>query len=132
MHTGQASFARRAKRPKLQVDYIHMSLLLGHLMSLLIDEILMMEGLDRKFKRGLLKAVNKMLWVQNDLFGRHYLACAEGREDGSGGEGGATGSNGAERGCGWAREGCGVDEQVFGGGKEDVVVLETEIGDAHE
>jgi hypothetical protein len=59
-----------------------MSLLLGHLMSLLIDEVYILDIKDMKYKRGLLKALNKVIWVQNDLFGRHYLACAEGREEG--------------------------------------------------
>ena len=75
MHLGQAGISRRRNRPKLQVQYTHMSLLLGYLLNLLIDEILVMP-IEERYKRGLLKALNKVIWVQNDLFARHYLAFA--------------------------------------------------------
>jgi len=78
MHTGQPSFSRRASRPDLQVDYIHMALLLGYLLNLLIDEISILH-IEERYKRGVLKAVNKVLWVQNDLFARQYLLCAKGQ-----------------------------------------------------
>lgn len=32
--------------------------------------------IEERYKRGLLKALNKVIWVQNDLFARHYLAFA--------------------------------------------------------
>jgi len=78
MHTGQPSFSRRSSRPDLQVDYIHMALLLGYLLNLLIDEISILP-IEEKYKRGLLTAVNKVLWVQNDLFARQYSLCAKGQ-----------------------------------------------------
>jgi hypothetical protein len=101
-------------------------------MSLLIDEVFMLEIRDVKYKRGLLKALNKVLWVQNDLFGRHYLACAEGREDG--------GSSSTEEGEVRAGSGrtCGaslgdIDEERVGSGKENVTVFETELpGDRND
>jgi hypothetical protein len=77
MHTGQASFSRRASRPELRVDYIHMALLLGYLLNLLIDEISILP-IEERYKRGVLKAVTKVIFVQNDLFARQYLACAKG------------------------------------------------------
>ncbi len=91
-------------------------------MSLLIDEVYMLEIRDTKYKRGLLKALNKIIWVQNDLFGRHYLACAEGKEDG--------GSSGGEEGFGRRENGEKDAEVGFeddGNGKNNEVVLETEL-----
>ena len=32
--------------------------------------------IEERYKRGLLKALNKVIWVQNDLFARRYLAFA--------------------------------------------------------
>lgn len=73
-------------------------------MSLLIDEVYMLEIRDVKYRCRLLKALNKVIWVQNDLFGRHYLACAEGREEG--------GSSSAEEGLeGESRDGNGGVER---------------------
>ena len=79
MHTGQPSFPRRASRPKLQVEHIHMSLLLAYLMNIIIDEVSILE-VSATYKRSLLKALNKVIWVQNDLFGRHYVASTAMRE----------------------------------------------------
>ena len=53
-----------------------MALLLGYLFNLLIDEISILP-IEERHKRSVLKAVNKVLWVQNDLFARHYLAHAK-------------------------------------------------------
>jgi hypothetical protein len=53
-----------------------MALLLGYLLNLLIDEISILP-IEERYKRGVLKAVNKVLWVQNDLFARQYLLCAK-------------------------------------------------------
>ena len=104
-------------------------------MSLLIDEVFMLEIRDVKYKRGLLKALNKIIWVQNDLFGRHYLACAEGREDG-GNSSTEEGEPRAEcgRDGGQRLEGLGgIDEEEVGSWKEKVTVLETEFpGDGHD
>ena len=75
MHTGQPSFASRATRPKLKVEHIHVGQLLGHLMDTLVDEVSAL-SIGETRKRTLLKALNKVIWVQNDLFARHYLAFA--------------------------------------------------------
>jgi hypothetical protein len=52
-----------------------MALLLGYLLNLLIDEISILP-IEERYKRSVLKAINKVLWVQNDLFARQYLLCA--------------------------------------------------------
>jgi hypothetical protein len=53
-----------------------MALLLGYLLNLLIGEISILP-IEEKYKRGLLKVINKVLWVQNDLFARQYSLCAK-------------------------------------------------------
>jgi Protoglobin len=73
MHTGQPSFASRVSRPKLKVEHIHMGLLLAYLMNILIDEVSVLP-IGETRKRTLLKALNKVIWVQNDFFGRHYIS----------------------------------------------------------
>lgn len=100
-------------------------------MSLLIDEVMIMEVRDMTYKRSLLKALNKIVWVQNDLFGRHYLACAKGREEGSGssaeeGEADTRERRGDERDD---RERLrGIDEERIGRDvKDHVTVSETEF-----
>ncbi|PGH30162.1 hypothetical protein GX50_07062 [[Emmonsia] crescens] len=73
MHTGQAGFKHREKRPKLRVEVMHMSLLLGFVEEIVLKAILAAEGLDLQTKTGMLTAFNKLLWIQNDLFQRHYV-----------------------------------------------------------
>jgi hypothetical protein len=96
-------------------------------MSLLIYEVFMLEIRDVKYKRGLSKALNKIIWVKNDLFGRRYLACAEGRED-AGDSSTDEGQEGDERGGdgdgGREGERLGVIEERVGKDKERVSVFE--------
>ncbi|PGH10388.1 hypothetical protein GX51_00146 [Blastomyces parvus] len=74
MHTGQAGFKHREKRPKLRVEVMHMSLLLAFVEEMVLQAILGAEGLDLQTKTGMITAFNKLLWIQNDLFQRHYVA----------------------------------------------------------
>ncbi|PGH17730.1 hypothetical protein AJ79_00871 [Helicocarpus griseus UAMH5409] len=73
MHTGQPGFKHRAKRPELRVEVMHMSLLLGFVEDIVLKATLGAEGLDLKTKTGVIAAFNKLLWIQNDLFQRHYV-----------------------------------------------------------
>ncbi|KAI8349437.1 hypothetical protein EDC96DRAFT_577912 [Choanephora cucurbitarum] len=50
-------------RSKINVDYIHINTLMGGLMSL---------GLDREVELKALLAFNKVIWIQNDCFAKHY------------------------------------------------------------
>ena len=77
MHTGDPShpgFAHRAKRPSLRVEYMHMSLLLGFVEEAVTAAILSTnaEGWTSEKKADAVLAWNKLLWIQNDLFARHY------------------------------------------------------------
>jgi len=74
MHTGEPGFTYRTKRPGLRVEYIHCAILLGYVEDILIDAVTNHPDVDLPTKVAVLRAVNKILWIQNDLFARHYLA----------------------------------------------------------
>ncbi|KAF8416694.1 Protoglobin-domain-containing protein [Tirmania nivea] len=73
MHTGQVGFRHRAKKPGLRVELIHMSALLGYVFDILLDAVVNHPDLDNGTKAGVLRALNKVIWIQNDLFARHYV-----------------------------------------------------------
>jgi hypothetical protein len=74
MHTGKPGFKHRTKRPDLKVDYIHIGALLGYVVDLVICAVMAEESLDTETKTGVMQAFNKVVWIQNDLFARHYVA----------------------------------------------------------
>jgi hypothetical protein len=74
MHTGKPGFKHRAKRPDLRVEYIHMGALLGLVVEIVVGAVMEMEAIDNGMKGRVIRAFNKVLWVQNDLFSRHYLS----------------------------------------------------------
>lgn len=78
MHTGRPGFKHREKRPDLRVEYIHMGALLGYVIDIVIGAVLDMEEIDLKLKSRVLRAFNKVLWIQNDLMARHYLEAESG------------------------------------------------------
>jgi len=80
MHTGQAGFAHRAKKPALRVEYTHCAILLGYVEDILVNAVMGHPDLDNDAKTAVVRAVNKLLWIQNDLFARHYIADAEAAE----------------------------------------------------
>ncbi|KAF7722183.1 hypothetical protein EC973_003563 [Apophysomyces ossiformis] len=63
------------KKSKINVDYIHMSVLLGYVESVLIGGILSL-NLDRETEAAALAAFNKLLWIQNDYFAKYYATPA--------------------------------------------------------
>ena len=73
MHTGVPGFKHREKRPELRVEYIHMGLLLGYVEDVVVKSVLEMDGVDAETKAKVARAFNKLLWIQNDLFARHYV-----------------------------------------------------------
>ncbi|PWW77831.1 hypothetical protein C7212DRAFT_313172 [Tuber magnatum] len=77
MHTGVAGFAHRAKKPGLRVEYIHVGLLLGYVVDLVIAAVLAHPDLDNETRSAVLRALNKVIWIQNDLFARHYVVDLE-------------------------------------------------------
>ncbi|KAL9114841.1 MAG: hypothetical protein Q9227_001084 [Pyrenula ochraceoflavens] len=77
MHTGDTAnpgFAHRAKKPSLRVEYMHMGLLLGFVEEAVAGAILASTADDwtPEKKAEVILAWNKLLWIQNDLFARHY------------------------------------------------------------
>jgi len=77
MHTGVAGFAHRAKKPGLRVEYMHCAILLGFVEDILLKAIMALPDLDLDAKAQLVRSFNKVLWIQNDLFARHYIADQE-------------------------------------------------------
>ncbi|KIJ50361.1 hypothetical protein M422DRAFT_159961 [Sphaerobolus stellatus SS14] len=75
MHTGvtDSGFSHRKSKPGLRVEYIHCGLLLGYVEDIIVSEVVKHPELDTETKLAVIKAVNKILWIQNDLFARHYL-----------------------------------------------------------
>jgi len=81
MHTGKPGFKHREKKPELRVEYIHMGALLGYVVDLVVGAVMDMDVIDTQMKSRVIRALNKVIWIQNDLFTRHYIA--------AGGEGSA-------------------------------------------
>ncbi len=52
---------------------MHMGLLLGYVEEIFVGAVLGMDQLDVPMKKAVLSAWNKVLWIQNDLFARHYV-----------------------------------------------------------
>lgn len=72
MHTGRPGFKHREKRPELRVEYIHISALLGYVVDIVVGAVMDME-LTTEMKGNVIRALNKVLWIQNDLFAWHYM-----------------------------------------------------------
>jgi len=79
-----------AKKPALRVEYIHMGLLLGYVVDIVIAAVIAHPDLDNETKSAVLRALNKVIWIQNDcrfpfpafngiavngvaVFARHYV-----------------------------------------------------------
>jgi hypothetical protein len=77
MHTGKPGFKHRAKKPELRVEYIHMAALLGHVVDIVVGAVVEMSEIDNVMKSRVIRALNKVIWIQNDLFARHYIGSAE-------------------------------------------------------
>ena len=74
MHTGEPGFKYRAKRPELRVEFVHLGLLLGWVGDMIVGAVMALEGVvDLQTKAAVVRAWSKVLWVQNDLFGRYYV-----------------------------------------------------------
>lgn len=69
----QRKGARKDLPPALRVEYMQLSLLLGFVQDVVVGLVLDMESIDAASKREVILAWNKLLWIQNDLFARHYV-----------------------------------------------------------
>jgi hypothetical protein len=77
MHTGKPGFKHREKRPELRVEYIHMGALLGYVVDIVVGAVMEMNEIDNGMKSRVIRALNKVIWIQNDLFARHYIGKVE-------------------------------------------------------
>jgi hypothetical protein len=77
MHTGKPGFKHREKRPDLRVEYIHMGALLGYVVDIVVGAVMEMNEIDNVMKSRVIRALNKVVWIQNDLFARHYIGKVE-------------------------------------------------------
>ena len=73
MHTGLPGFKHRAKKPELRVEYIHMGALLGYVVDIVVGAVMGMDEVDNVMKGRVIRALNKVVWIQNDLMSRHYV-----------------------------------------------------------
>jgi hypothetical protein len=63
-----------------------MGALLGYVEDIVVGAVMELEGVDAGTKMKVMRAFNKVLWIQNDLFARHYIGEDVGTSIG-GGEG---------------------------------------------
>lgn len=57
----------------INVDYIHLNVMLGYLEHTFIEILLNAENVDEATKKTTMLALNKLFWIQNDLFSMHYV-----------------------------------------------------------
>jgi len=70
MHTGLS--AQGLNKSDLRVEYTHVGALFGYVVDILLSAVLDAD-LDIATKSAVLRAFNKVIWIQNDLFARHYM-----------------------------------------------------------
>jgi hypothetical protein len=71
MHSGQARMS------PLNIEYIHLGACLGYIQDIWIEAMLSHPHLSLRRKIALVRAVNKILWIQNDLFARYHSSDGE-------------------------------------------------------
>ncbi|KAF0979174.1 hypothetical protein FDP41_001517 [Naegleria fowleri] len=62
----------KAGKPNIVVDYIHCNTLFGFVSEIISNAILEAPNLTFSTKFKTIRAFNKLFWIQNDLFSRHY------------------------------------------------------------
>ncbi|EUC60244.1 protoglobin protein [Rhizoctonia solani AG-3 Rhs1AP] len=79
MHTGDPGLKHRKLVGKdgLRVDHIHLSGLLGWTMDRLIVIVLRDETIPLLKRETIVRALHKVMWIQQDLFSRHYVRDGE-------------------------------------------------------
>lgn len=71
MHVGQG------RKHPLHIEYIHMGALLGFVQDVMFEAILSHPRLPLQIKTRVIKAIGKVLWIQNDLFAKWYVRDGE-------------------------------------------------------
>mmetsp|Transcript_4090 Transcript_4090/g.6056 ORF Transcript_4090/g.6056 Transcript_4090/m.6056 type:complete len:235 (+) Transcript_4090:44-748(+) len=56
----------------INVDYTHINALMGYVEDVVLGALLEAD-VEEEAKRKTIRAYNKLLWIQNDLFARHYV-----------------------------------------------------------
>ena len=65
----------RKKKPGLRVEYIHIGILLGYVMDTLLGAVIAHPELDTETKSAVLRAFNKVIWIQNDRTRFFFFLC---------------------------------------------------------
>lgn len=71
MHCGQE------RLHKLNIEYVHIGACLGYIQDVFTEAILSHPRLSIQRKTALLRAINKIIWIQNDLFARWRIRDGE-------------------------------------------------------
>ncbi|KAL8280961.1 hypothetical protein RQP46_006640 [Phenoliferia psychrophenolica] len=79
LHTGAPGFKHRVNKDPLKVDLQALSLTLGWVVDLVLSVVLTLpeDVLSQGDKAALSRAFNKIIWIQQDLFARHYARSDE-------------------------------------------------------
>ncbi|KAF1960323.1 hypothetical protein CC80DRAFT_405253 [Byssothecium circinans] len=75
MHVGQG------RQHPLHVEYVHIGATLSFIQDVLTEAILSHPRLKMERKIALVKAISKVIWIQNDLFAKWYVRDGEEFED---------------------------------------------------
>lgn len=67
MHCGQG------RMHPLNVEYIHIGVCLGYIQDIFTEALLSHPQLGMQRKIALVRAINKLIWMQNDLFAKWYV-----------------------------------------------------------
>jgi hypothetical protein len=67
MHSGQL------RMDPLSVEYIHIGACIGYIQDIMIEAIMSLPQLSLRRKTALLRALTKVLWIQNDMFARWHV-----------------------------------------------------------
>lgn len=67
MHVG------RGRKHPLHVEYVHIGVCLGFVQDIIFEAVLSHPKLRMEKKIAIVKAIGKVLWIQNDLFAKWYV-----------------------------------------------------------
>ncbi|KAJ5278938.1 hypothetical protein N7478_004310 [Penicillium angulare] len=71
MHCGQERLA------PLNVEYIHLGICLGYIQDIFFEALMFHPQLSMRRKVALVRAINKIIWIQNDLFAKWHVRDGE-------------------------------------------------------
>lgn len=71
MHCGQERLA------PLNIEYIHIGACLGYISDIFLEALMCHPQLSMRRKLALVRALNKIIWIQNDLFAKWHVRDGE-------------------------------------------------------